>query len=350
MEINFIENNEIYNNYTRFIIIHKLFIIFIISSNFIFYSLFISEKKLMREYKIKQPIITSISNKENEEYIMNIFKAPKKNAYNEKCYLSPDNSNIKIIHIISTRFLHEPKLWNKNNEKKNIYNEKYILNGIRVMKKYLLPSLDNQNCKQFIWVLTLGDETNITYITSLLDLNYSFNIIVVHQNNFKNVVRNITKGFEVLISSRIDYDDQIYYDAVNDVRKAINLNKPIFLYGYHRGVYYYEAFNKYYEFYKNYNNQGALGIFISLIVILNKVNDTFIINDLGVHTAVKRNLLKKYKKYGIKEINYEPANFDSGSEKFVYVRQQYSNDYNRSIMIKKNLKEYKFNLNKFYGK
>ena len=35
-------------------------------------------------------------------------------------------------------------------------------------------------------------------------------------------------------------------------------------------------------------------------------------------------LLKNYKSYGIKEVDYEPAKFDSGAQKFVWVRQKYS--------------------------
>ena len=35
----------------------------------------------------------------------------------------------------------------------------------------------------------------------------------------KNYVRNKSKGYNVLITTGIDYDHIIYYNAVNDVRK-----------------------------------------------------------------------------------------------------------------------------------
>ena len=47
------------------------------------------------------------------------------------------------------------------NFKKIIYKRDYILNGIRVLKKYLIPSLENQSCKKFTWILLLGDKANI---------------------------------------------------------------------------------------------------------------------------------------------------------------------------------------------
>ena len=51
---------------------------------------------------------------------------------------------------------------------------------------------------------------------------------ILCQKDFKNYVRNKSKGYDVLITTEIDYDNIIYYDAVNDVRKMINVKKPIF--------------------------------------------------------------------------------------------------------------------------
>ena len=121
-----------------------------------------------------------------------------------------------------------------------------------------------------------------------------------------------------MITTRIDYDDAIYYDAVNDVRKAININKPMLLYGYMRGFYYLESNNKYYEFYQKNGTSGVCAIFTSLITILNKVNDIYTIYDIGAHVSIRKNILNHYKLYGIKNLNYEPAIFDSGTQKFIY--------------------------------
>ena len=283
-------------------------------------------------------------------YIYITGKVYSKNTNNilERCYLPPNDSNLKIIHFIITRFIIE--YWPFNEFPNKIYKEDYIRNGIRVMKKYLFPSLENQSCRNFIWVLMLGDKAKIDFIKSLLDFDKSFNIIVIYKKDIKEYIRNTTKGYDILITSRIDYDDRIYYDAINDVRKAININKPMILYGYNSGVHYYEFDNKYYEFNISYKNEGVMSIFISLITMLNKVNDTYIIYDLGSHIQVKSRLLNSYKSFGIKELDYDPAIFDSGIEKFVWVRQSHSGLYDFSKSIENNLKEYKFNLSKFYGK
>ena len=269
------------------------------------------------------------------------------NSTLEKCYLSPSDSYINITHLIITRFM--VKLKRLPQFSKIINTDNFIKNGIRVMKKYLIPSLENQTCKRFTWILMIGEKANITYIRNSLDFDYSFEIKVLYQKELKEYIRNKTKNSDIFISTRIDYDDRIYYDAVNDVRKAININKPITLYGYNRGLYYYELNNEYYEFYNNYNNQGCMSVFISLILILKKVNGTYTIYDLGTHTRIRNVILKSYKSFGINKLNYEPAIFDNGDIKFIWVRQIYSGQYYYTKRIRNKLNKYKFNLKRFYG-
>jgi len=281
----------------------------------------------------------------SDENPINSIKSKKNIILYNKCYLSL--VNVRIIHLIITRFLIE--FYHKNEFPKKLYAEDYIPNGIRVMNKYLLPSLENQSCKNFTWVLMLGSKANITYVNSLLNYNYSFEKKVIYQKDIKYFVRNITKGFDVLITTRIDYDDIIYYDAVNDVRKSINLYKPILLYGYNRGMYYFEKEGKFYDFYRTYKNEGCMSIFVSLIIVLKKVKDAYIVYDLITHKKIRKRLLEKYKSYGIKKITYQPAIFDSGDPKFAWVRQKYSGSYIQN-KFKKKLIIYNFNINKFFGK
>jgi len=116
-----------------------------------------------------------------------IVKKEKNNNFGKNCYLSYDNSDLKIIHVILTRFL-----FFSFNRRKD-----YILNGIRVMKKYLLPSLENQSCKDFIWILILGDKANMTSLKPFLNFNNSFQWHLIYKKDLKKFVRNITKGFEI---------------------------------------------------------------------------------------------------------------------------------------------------------
>ena len=266
----------------------------------------------------------------------------KTDNINENFHITIRKKNIKCPTFF--------RIFKLNEFHKRIYKKDYILNGIRVMKKYLFPSLENQSCKNFIWILLIGNRVNKNYVKSFLNSINSFEFDVVYQKDIKNYVRNYSKGFDVLITTRIDYDDGIYYDAVNDVRKSINMYKPMILHGYNRGVFYFELDDKYYDYYYDFKKEGVMSIFISLIILLKKVNDTYTIYDIGGHTHIRKKILQNYKLYGIKKLNYEPTIFDSGGPKFIWVRQKYSAIFNRTESIQKKLKKIQFNISKFYGK
>lgn len=60
---------------------------------------------------------------------------------------------------------------NTNGFSDKLYTEDYILNRIRIMKKYLFTPLENQSCKNFTWILFLGNKANINYIKYLFNYN-----------------------------------------------------------------------------------------------------------------------------------------------------------------------------------
>lgn len=303
------------------IIICKLFIIILIA---LYNIITINEKKKLNSINLNKPI---------------------KEKDNKKCFLSPENSNLKIIHIIITRFMIE--FYKRIVFAKTIYTKEYIENGIRVMKKYLIPSLEHQICRDFIWMLTIGEKANITFLKSLLNFTRPFNFVILYKKDMRKFIRNITKNVDVLITSRIDYDDRIYYDAVNDVRKNVNISKPIFLYGYDRGFVYYEDLDIYTKFFNKFKNEGAMSTFESLIIVMNKVNDSYIIYDMGNHHSIRKNLLKDYKKFGLQKLEYEPSIFEIDVPKFVWVRQRFSGSLEN--MTKPKEKAVHFDLDKFYG-
>ena len=121
------------------------------------------------------------------------------------------------------------------------------------------------------------------------------------------------------------------------------------LYGYNRGIIFFESDNKSCDYWFEFGGEGIMSIFTSLIIVLNKVNDSYTIYDLNDHTKIRKTILEKYKSYGIKELNYDPAIFDSGDPKFAWVKQNYSATSHYLWKIQKRLKVNNYNLNKFFG-
>ena len=293
-------------------------------------------------------IFTNIFNKSKKKtkiIINNIYERYKNNNYKENCYISPTNPNLKIIHVITTRYFYNIR----ENYTDVMKSEAYTQNGKRVLNKYLLPSLENQKCKDFIWVLMLGDEGDISFIKSNFIFHNSFKTEIIYDKDSKNYLRQISKGYDVLITTRIDYDDVIYYDAVNNVRKEIDINKPVLVHGYVKGYYYFESNDKYYNFYDPFCGTGVMSVFASLIIILNKVNDTYSVNEIGMHMNLKTDILKKYKSFGINELNYNPMVVDKDERRFIWVRQKFSGIFERTEKIKNNLTPVELNKTKIYG-
>ena len=307
----------------------------------------VKKKKLIIIYKSIGLIIFSLLNIYIIILQIDEYKRKSNEVKKENCFLKPEFEDKKIIHIIITSFLME--LTKPDEFVKKMYTKEFILNGIRVMKKYLFPSLQYQSCRDFIWMLIVGDKANITYIKSLLNFYRPFKSVIISSKKFKNYIRNLTKNADVLITTRIDYDDRIYWKAVNDVRKVVNISKPMFVYGYNRGFFYFEEYDFYSPFFSNYNNNGTMSIFQSLILVLNKVNDSYTIYDVGPHTMVRKIVLENYKRYGIEKLDYEPAFIDNNAPKFVYVRQKFSWSLKYFNKDKIKIKIKYFNLDKFYG-
>ena len=86
----------------------------------------INIKFLLFKYINSNPI-----NSNNSNNSINIDNQEKL-IVNKKCYIPIDNSNIKIVHLIMTRFLMD--LHNKKEFVELVKTKEYILNGIRVMK------------------------------------------------------------------------------------------------------------------------------------------------------------------------------------------------------------------------
>ena len=95
----------------------------------------------------------------------------------------------------------------------------------------------------------------------------------------------------------------------------------------------------------------VLFIIKKIINIIIFINDTYTIYSLGNHVHIRKIALEKYKSFGIKELNQEPAIFERKTPKYVFVRQNYSGTYYQTKAFQKRLRiANNFNLNKFYGK
>lgn len=106
---------------------------------------------IINNKKINHKININFSEKLNiTKDNLDSYKSEIINISDKTCYFFPHNSNLRIIHLIITKFLLE--IYKLNGIPKKLYREDYISDGIRVLKKYLFPSLENQSCKNFTFI------------------------------------------------------------------------------------------------------------------------------------------------------------------------------------------------------
>ena len=189
----------------------------------------------------------------------------------------------------------------------------------------------------------VGNQADLSYYKSFFNFHNTFKTDLVYEKDIKNYLKNIVNGYDVLITTRIDYDDIIYYDAVNDVRKKIDINKPIFLHGYNKGYIHFESDFKYYDSDNDFGDNGVASMFISLVYYINKLNDTYNIYDIGDHSRIKSLFLNISKSFGIDDINYNPFEFENNNPKYIWIRQNYSSFINSSINLRPQFKIIDFN-------
>lgn len=73
-----------------------------------------------------------------------------------------------------------------------------------------------------------------------------------------------------------------------------------------------------------------MSVFVNLISVLNKVNNSYIVYYFGYHNPIIKTLLNSYESFGVNNHNHEPAILDNG-DKFVLIKINYYGYYSYSL-------------------
>lgn len=196
------------------------------------------------------------------------------------------NSEFKprIKHYIITRFNNAYAC--KEMPKEDFLSELHLRKKLKMFENFTLKSLKSQTNQNFTDLLLVHDDIPQIIFDELSSLikDYS-NIkllknkeIDVRLNNWAGLIsettsryicKNIDKNqYDFLITSRFDYDDMLYQDAVESIQNSINENTLIKYVGFKNGATLDYNTGELYEFNKN-SDDGMISIGFSLIVNLN---------------------------------------------------------------------------------
>jgi len=218
--------------------------------------------------------------------------------------------------------------------KKLLFDNKILDNGVNVFKNYTLKTLENQSNKNFEIVLLIHNEIDMNH-TSIQKLKKIKSEIKINLIRFKDInffLKENSKNHTYLITTRIDHDDLIYFNAVQEIQSKCNENIPFYYNGYDKLITMINNDYKHsYKYFPKYYGSGSMSIFQSLIVNKKIINKIYNIYELGNHTRQKIPFINLFKQNNLQYKTYY-FNVNHMKDCCVYIKHSFNHS---SFMIKK---------------
>ena len=123
-----------------------------------------------------------------------------------------------LRHFVITRFLCCDFGYGKK-----VQSTEFINEGIRLLNKFFVPTLINQSNHNFEVIFAIHDAIPIENVRGLNSISIgNIKKHVVRWSKVNDFINSTTTHGDILITSRLDYDDLVYTDAVESIhRRAI---------------------------------------------------------------------------------------------------------------------------------
>ena len=133
-------------------------------------------------------------------------------------------------HYLITRFNLRVDIWNVTKNNEQLLTDEWMDNRMWLFENFCFPSVVAQKNKTFEWLLYFDTNTKEVYKTRILELvnkQPHFRVFFVDampsfMPELINYIKEETKGIQFLITTRIDSDDSMHIDFINEVQKQFN--------------------------------------------------------------------------------------------------------------------------------
>lgn len=194
-----------------------------------------------------------------------------KKTEEKEIYINKLIKYMKIKHYILIRFFcldntHNPHWLNKE----QLFNQKFLDENIKIFEKYLLKSLENQTNNNFEIIIMIHNEIDENHpsILKLKQIKSTIKINIIRFNEINDFLQNhLDDNYDYMITSKIDHDDLIYNEAVEEIQNKCNKNVPFYWMGYDKLITMInDNYLDTYKFYPDYKGVGAMSTFQSIIL------------------------------------------------------------------------------------
>jgi hypothetical protein len=134
-----------------------------------------------------------------------------------------------MINIIKTRFNVNFKHLENDLSNRHL-DEKWLDYRLDLFLKYCAPSVLGQNRGDFYWIINFDKDTKQSFINKISDLDKRIKPITLKKQEVE-LLKNITKEYDRFIFTRIDSDDCLRKNFINNIYNFSinNINKEEFL-------------------------------------------------------------------------------------------------------------------------
>ena len=245
-------------------------------------------------------------------------------------------SNKTIKHFIFIRFFpnQDPKYPH------DVLDVDFLSNQLDLAINNVLKSMENQTNQNFDLVFILNpkffDNPKYEFIFSTLKNSTALSIIFVKTAEIPNLVKDAFNSYDFVIQSRLDFDDFMIKDAVEDTQNKVNECDNILGYGYCRG-YLRHVNSELYPRYKFYDGIGHLGALQSLILKSSFAKNLPFIGIFNlVHTRLKTGIQDFVEKNGVE---FSENMFQQNTSKVAYI--YFKTEFSREHLVKKGTTKFK---------
>ena len=194
-----------------------------------------------------------------------------------------------VKHLIITRFMCDNFI--KEDTGLEINNEEWKEHSFDMAKRHIIPTLENQTNNNFILLFLVNDKVSLSDRLKIYNLSDKLNIDVVDLSHFNSYIKYIDTDY--LITSRLDYDDHVYSNCVNDIHAVFNTHPDIKIWGLNSGITVVDGeTDAYYQRRETYEltKDGFCAPMETLILKRDACKDGYFdIYKLGFHTEAVRN-------------------------------------------------------------
>lgn len=232
-------------------------------------------------------------------------------------------SDKKIKHFILMRFF----TFNDPKYPHDIYDINFLSKQLVLAENNALKSLENQTNKNFELVFLVNDKffdnSKYEFIFSTLKNSTTLPLTFIKIREQPHLFKEAYDNYDFVIQSRMDFDDFLFKNGIEDTHSKVNECENILAYGYHMGYeyIYQELYPCMYVSMKGIGHNSILSSLIFKSSFAKKL--PFISAYTCNHAKIKLELKDFLEKNGI-EFSENMFQQNNSAKAFIYFRHEFS--------------------------